>query len=656
MMSAVYKNDLARQGTRAAAAGRADCVYNSVNNNRRGIPVMRSLSVYGLIGALFGVSVFLLLAAIAMPAYHEYLMPLAMYRDITAIAPFAGVLDKLSAGLPWAMVVLFVWVWFIVAGRLNPALARWPMAPDVNRLWAVASWIGGGLLLLAAFLIGSAIPTTDIFGFGKRAGILEWIVAFSVMAMVWMLISPQAFGRFGGQPPARLSGAAVARAAGLGALFALVFGLIVKVAGAAFSAWFMVVTEALDRSMEPSLFGWTWLAIGMIGMLALAGAVAFGLLPAFVPGAGSWRERMVATRPALILAAGALVVGALSLPVLSRIDYFGSSMLVNAADLSGIRPLSFRLVKFCADKNCRDSKDRSANPALITGEPITKVSGIGSSLRDGGYVPLHPDTVPALEKFVAGKGANSMLRKAAMMSAAEVHKTLWLPRESFALVERFTRQGSIKHGSLIYTQIQLAWLLRAAPITPETRAMLEALSDDRRYFIGNRAAARLAAAWARFGDMKQAEALLAQARKASPGKYDFVRLVPGGSIGGQVSGQVILAGAGSDGIRVGLFRLTDDPTRQPAKPDKPKKPSAKGPEPAFNSTGISLLADSAVLKADGRFAFRNLGAGDYYLAVLVPDEKLRGKSALAGVNVPDVIRLGAAAPRRDLGAIRLVAK
>ncbi len=615
---------------------------------------MRSLFIHGLIGAILGVLVFLLLAAIAMPAYHEYLMPIAMYRDITAMAPFATILGKASDWLGWTMLVIFVWVWWIVAARLNPALARWPIAPDVNRWWAASAWIGGGLLLLAAFFIGSAIPNPEIFGMGKRAGILEWIVALSVMAMVWMLISPQAFGRFSGDRPARLSWSATARTAGLGMLYALIFGLIVKAVGAVFSTWFLVVSE-LERSMEPSGFGWTWLAIGIIVMLALGSAVVLGLLPAFVPGAGSWRERMAATRPALILVAGALVVGAFSFPVLSRIDFLGNKTLVDVAELSGIRPLSFRLVKFCADKNCRDSKDRSANPALKTGEPIMRVAGFGM-LRDGGYAPLHPDTVTALEKFVAGKGANSMLRKSAMMAATEVHKTLWQPRESFQLTERFTQQGSMKHGSLINTQIQLAWLMRAAPINAETRALLEQLSDDKRYFIGNRASARLAAAWARFGDMKRAESFLAQARQASPEKYDHIKLVPGGPINGQLSGQIAVTGNTNDGIRVGLFRLTDDPTSKVSPEDIRKQKLSKGSVPGFRSNGIVLLSDSAVLKADGRFAFRDLGAGEYYLAILLPDEKLKGKTRLTGVNVPDLIKLSAPASRRDVGVIRLTAK
>lgn len=633
----------------------ANCVYNSANNNQRGISSMRSLSVYGLIGAIFGVLAILVLTAIALPAYQEYLMPLAMYRDITAIAPLAAVVDKVSSWLPWTALILFVWVWFLVAGRLHPALARMPRTGEGSLAWTWGAWIGGGLLFLTALAFVFSMFDLDFLGVGGRTEILKWIVVLAVAALAWLLVSPQAFGRFGNNHPSALNWPAVARVAGLGMLFILAFGLIMKAVSATFMTWFMVVTESLDRSMEPSVFGWAWLSVGMVVILALGSAIAFGLLPAFIPGSGSGRARLSATRPALILVAGALVVGAIAVPALYSIDFLGQKRLAGVADLSGVRPFSFHRVKFCADSNCRVRKDRSANPALETGKPITQVTAFGS-LMGGGYVPLHPDSVAALERFVAGKGKHSVLRKSAMVGAAEVYQALWLPRESFQAIDRFTRQGSMKHGSLLHTQIKLAWLMRAAPINAETRAMLEELSDDKRYFIGGRGAARLAAAWARFGDMKRAEGFLASARKASPGKYDHIKLVPGSLRNGQLSGQIAMPGVASDGIRVGLFRLTDDPTKPVAATATKKKPSPKGSTPAFNSTGISLLTESMVLKADGRFAFQNLGAGDYYLAVLIPDDKLKGKAALTGVNVPDLIKLSAAAPRRDVGVIRLTAQ
>ena len=615
---------------------------------------MRSLSIYGLIGAIFGLWALFVLVAIAMPAYHEYLMPLGMYHDVNAIAPLATLLGEAPNWLPWSALILLAWIWFMVAGRLHPALARMPRTDDGKRIWAWAAWMGGGLLFLAACILVFSVTDLGIIGAGGQSSDTNWIVALAAAAMVWPLVSPQAFGRFGNNHPSKLSWPAVARTAGLGVMFILAFGLIVKAVSAVFMIWFTVVTEALDRSMETSAFGWTWLSIGMVVMLALGSALAFGLLPAFIPGTGGWRARVTATRPALILAAGVLAAGVVALPLLSSVDYLGNKKLVDVAELSGIHPLSLRLVKFCADSNCRVSKDLSANPALKVGNPVTQVSASGS-YYGGGDVPLHPDAVAALERFVAGKGKNSVLRKSAMMGAADVYNTLWQPREYYQLIDNFTRQNSLKHGSLLQIQIKLAWLMRAAPINAETRAMLEQMSDDKRYFIGGRAAAMLAAAWARFGDMKRAEGFLASARRASPDRYDHVKLVLGSLSNGRLAGQIAMPGATTAGIRVGLFRLTDDDPTKPASSVRKKK-SPGDPKPAFTKTNMTVLVGSAVLTADGRFAFQHLGAGDYYLAMLIPDEKLKGRDRIAGNNTPDLISLNAAAPRRDLGVIRLTAQ
>src|SRR3990172_7338820 len=230
---------------------------------------MRSLSVYGLIGAIFGVLAILILTAIAVPAYNEYLMPLAMYRDITAIAPLASVFDKMVGWLPWTALILFVWVWWLVAGRLHPVLARLPRTGEGNLAWTWAAWIGGGLLFLMSLVLVLSMFDLDLLGMGGRADALKWIVVMVASALAWLLVSPQALGRFGSQHPATLSWLAIARTAGLGVLFILTFGLVMKAMGATFNAWFLVVTEALDRSIEPSVFGWTWLTIGMVVTMAL---------------------------------------------------------------------------------------------------------------------------------------------------------------------------------------------------------------------------------------------------------------------------------------------------------------------------------------------------------------------------------------------------
>jgi len=312
-------------------------------------------------------------------------------------------------------------------------------------------------------------------------------------------------------------------------------------------------------------------------------------------------------------------------------------------DFSTIEPLSLQTIKLCHNKACRVKGDRSASPVLAVGQPVGQVAAAGMTLTDGGFVPLHPDTVKLLEQFVA-EHRYSVLRKSAMIGAMEVYQKLWQRDDEFRLLDRFVARGDLQSGTILSTQRQLAWLVYAAPINADTRALLESLSDDRHYYIGSRAAARLAVAWARFGDMDRADVLLARARRASPGKFDHVQLARADLNHGRISGRIVLPG-GAEQVRLGLFRVSPDPTRKPEK--------LPGHPAAFSVTSTVRLTTSVVLGADGRFALDDLGSGDYYLALLVPSGQLAGADQVAGRNVPDLIRLSAAAPRRDLGTIRL---
>jgi len=621
--------------------------------NQTGGIFVRSLSVYALIGAALGLWVTAILMAIAVPAYSSYLLPWSLYHDLPGTGAFLQFIGKMGSWMGWIGISLYVWLWFLVAGRLNPSLSRLPFAREGKPLWAWAAWIGGGLLFIAVIAFSAQFADAGLFGMGGRKNVVILLLLALAAAGAWVVVSPRAFGRFGGNFPASLSWPGVAGSAGLGVLFAVLALLMLKAASAGFSVWFTVLVEALDRSSEASLLGSTWLMIGMTVLFAVAVAIVFGLLPVFVPGAGSWRKRLATSRPALILVVATLVVAAVAVPLVAQTHLLGSKKLVEVANLSGIRPLSLRHIKLCLDRACRVKGDKSPRPVLMVDKPIEQVSTFGF-IYSGGNIPLHPDTVAALEKFVVEKGKYSVLRKSAIMGTSEIYKMLWQPLDAYRTVERFVAQGHLKHGSILWTQIELAWLANGSPISAEARKRLEALSDDKRYFIGHRAAVRLATAWARFGNMPRAQAFLDRARKAQPGKYDHVKLVRADLANGRISGRLAMPG-GTDGIRVGLFRVTKDPTsRESSSLRKRAGSKLKTEKPRFPFAGsIVRLTDSAVLSGDGRFSFGNLGSGEYYLALLVPADKLNGKDRVVGNNVPDLIRLNAPNPRRDLGVFRL---
>ncbi|UPT73712.1 MAG: hypothetical protein M0D55_17960 [Elusimicrobiota bacterium] len=134
--------------------------------------------------------------------------------------------------------------------------------------------------------------------------------------------------------------------------------------------------------------------------------------------------------------------------------------------------------------------------------------------------------------------------------------------------------------------------LASAPPTAAGRAALDALADETAHRVGPAGAARLALAYARFGDGARA-AYWARESAASPrgvpeGLLDLSGEVP--SNPGRIAGRVL----GDRPARVALYRR-------------------EGP-------GAPYLLDAAALAAaaapapDGRFAFAGLRPGRYYLA------------------------------------------
>ena len=602
---------------------------------------MRSLFIFAVIGAAVGFWLTLILISIGAPSYGDYLIPLEQYQDLASVGALANQLTAHFNALTLAGLVLFAGLWFHMAGVLNPQLARLPLPRDRKTILVWGAWLFAGLLMLVSMsLIYNRIDPGYSAGMSLKPA--HVILIAITAAGAWTLVSPQAFGRFGDDSPP-FAWRSVARSAGLGLLFILLFAIVAKAIGISLVTLMTVVSEGLDRSSEGSSFGWFAMTVGMMVTFGLGYAFVFGALPAFVSGAGDIRTRLNRVRPALVVLAVIGVATLISLPMLNAIHALGAKRLAQVSNLSAIQAQSLSLVKLCLAKDCRVKGDTSTNPSLRVGKPLSQAAAQGAMMVDGGYVPLHADTVPVLEKFVADH-RYSILRKAAMSGAAEVYTRLWQRRDAERVWQQFLQQGYLDNTTILWSQLQLAWLVNAAPVNAETRALLETMSDEKQYWIGNRAAIKLAAAWARFGDINKANELLARAKTAQPGKYDYVQLAQADLADGKISGTIAMSSGAGD-IRVGLFRVSPDPARKP--------------EPGFRASSLMdrnaavRLTDSAVLNAEGRFSFENLSSGEYHLALLVPEAKLGGKQAVAGLNVPDLIKLNKTNSRRDLGVIRL---
>ncbi len=377
--------------------------------------------------------------------------------------------------------------------------------------------------------------------------------------------------------------------------------------------------------------------------------MVFGLLPLFVPGNGKLRERFKYTRPAQRLLAAMIIVAVLVTPLLYKVHFLGDKQLADVTTLGELEPLSLAQIKLCVTPESRYGVEEPPVPRLEVEKYEPHTLGLGIFFVDGGEVPLHPDAIPILQRFVR-EHDYSVMRRAAIANAVGTYHKLWQPAEAIRLQQQWVQEGELFNPMILWTMIQLKWLIQAAPINDETRHLLATLSDETQYFIGDGATVRLAMAWARFGNAKQMNRFLDRAKEVYPDKYRQLELTPAKLATGEITGHIVMPGE-ETGIRVGLFRVNETPLQAAKRKRRDKSERQSQP---FSANWITVTT-STVLSEDGHFHFKNLGSGEYYLALLVPRERLNGAEKIAGHHIPDVITLlSAQHPKRDLGEIRLV--
>ncbi|MBI5629554.1 MAG: hypothetical protein HY921_01580 [Elusimicrobia bacterium] len=183
-------------------------------------------------------------------------------------------------------------------------------------------------------------------------------------------------------------------------------------------------------------------------------------------------------------------------------------------------------------------------------------------------------------------------------------------------------------------------LIRAGPLTRERYESLEALAELARtraegfedvtqsQYIFE----AFSAAYARFGDEARARAWLYKIDNLWPIYEKKVEASPVENFRrGRVSGSVLSDLAPADSMKVGLFYVAAGTSAAP---------------------GTGVLSASASLDSSGRFEFEDLGAGLYYLGLMGPPKRLRGKI----INSPGYFSLSERFPVLRLTPIRIRAR
>lgn len=605
----------------------------------------RDALVYAIAGAVIALAIVAILMAIATPAYDAYFSYRSQYQEFQKMLHLASWLEPLSSWVFVIIVPAVAVVWFRFANKLNPAFSHFPYLNNQQRLKA---WL---FLLISGVVFWFGLFNTSLLGdsvlSGKHNNIVEGVLHVFVMmacsSVSWLLLSSTGFGQFNPgdhKSSWKQRGACLLRGS-LFALFATLAGYLLINRG--FNFLFIYIVEIVDPSMETSLFGFVWMGLGLMVLMALAFVIIFGMVPIFNSEKQQLVKQINQVRPAMFALSLALLLSLIYTPIALSRHHYKYDNLVEAAGLNDVEPLRYELVQFCGDIVCDTRDYKMSNKSAQISHWTNYVTGF-SILKSDEKIPLNPHSIELLNEYILNDGKNSIYRKLAINSLPEISQKLWQPYAAVHAFDELTNQGVLPKGpTLIWPIVHLRWLEQAAPITERNRQDLLDLSNTKKYHISGKWALALARAWYRFGDRDKAQQFIALAKntaKEHDSEIEKGITLPEATAFSRASitGQVIIDKATPAGVRVGLFVMDMKQT---------------GKKPRISYPGhVVRTVDSVLLDAGGKFSFTQLSDGTYYIALLVPD-KLMSEDSQVKSNVPSLISLDSVHPQQDLGTITI---
>ena len=600
----------------------------------------KQLAYIGLLGAVIALLISIIFVGngwgyldslYALPVYEDYIKGNAFtayfaFPTIDRVVPLTIVL----------LVLILLVCWYVFVPKLNAAFTKLPLPRNKRTIWLWVAWVSGFIIFVfAANTFPNFQYATYWMDWSSSEEVFKFFSNFILFmlsgGLIWCLVSPYAFGRFGNNLPAPFSKKAVFNTFLLGVTYFLILMIVMTVVITSLTGVIQpLVSEVWDKSGEfTSFFGWKLVTFaGMIhGAVSLM--LLYGLLPLCLPGTGNISSRIQAARSGLYVAGITLLLSFAAVPYLYYTNILGKNTLVEAAGLQAVQPIAFRSYKFCNDPVC--NKRDKPTTGVIQGETITHYSKFADKK---GQLPHSPEIISLLEQFVAGQGQHSVFRSHAITSVIDYYRLSDQPRNQIKQENKLLQNGLLKHASHMHSMWLLSLFSGSLPVDNDMRAQLSHMSDEKVFYVGAKAAALLSTAWARFGDMERANFFLKRARKLNPEKYDKLALQPSTLLNGNVTGKVELKGHDVKGLRVTLWRKSKDIDRD------------------YSSLRIS---DSIELEADGSFKFNQLTDGEYFVGIQLPLSVVGEKDTLTGKNIPNKIVLDKAHTRQDVGVIQLVA-
>lgn len=586
--------------------------------------------VMGIFGVAAGLGITSILSAIAMPSTADLLLTVKEKIDYEAAQTgFLFFLGTHANILLWILIAFTVIAFFIVLIELNPNFSSMKK-DETNRKKVVVVVLSGVVLFVILAAIQARVPLSFISGiapaFIPDSNIAYGFMMVIVSGVLWLVVGEMGwagdFSSWGFDNTEVTSrGPRIAGTFFMGAVCGGIAYFFFLLFNWSFNKYFLLVSEVLGGSNEPTLHGWQLLANALMFLLGFSFAVIAGFVTVLAPKRMAFKARLIRlVIPAILLAVYAPVIGGKYHDAVVRYD-LNKKNLAEAAGIPEKGRTSKTVVLFLPEK-----------PAIQ--EWRMEASGSGLMIYNNTYA-LSPENIKKLGDYLARHKDGSIYFYAGRDAVMKGHYMLFE-------AEKGTGQMFINARSQVLARMVFLSRLRWLPVTAENEKYLRSFADETMWHAGKNASLRMAEGFMHFGRTEEAKTWADKAKAKGADLTKSTILVEPFLTNATVTGTIKLNGTPLSGKKIALF---------------PYKPNMKQIDPKSLLSGLPI--DSKTTDPAGRFEFTNLGKGEYVLAVMTEKEEVPFKVPAGGLNIenaPAVIALDAAAAVKNLGDINLIVR
>ena len=586
--------------------------------------------IMGIFGIATSLGIISILLAIAMPSRADLLLTVKEKIDYEAAQ--TGLLFFLGTHanvLLWALIAFTVIAFFIVLIELNPNFSSMKK-DETNRKKVVVVVLSGVVLFVILAVIQTWAPFSFIsdmaLNFVPGTNLAYGFMMVIVSGALWLVVGEMGwagdFTSWGfGNTLVTSRGARIAGTFFMGAVCGGIAYFFFTLSNWAFDKYFLLVSEVLARSNEPTLHGWHLLGYALMVLLGFSFAIIAGFVTVLAPRHMTIKARLIRLIiPAILLAIYAPIIAGKYHDAVARYD-LNKKSLAEAVGVPEKGQTSKTVVLFVP-----------GGPSVQ--EWRMEASGSGLMIYNNTYA-LSPENITKIEDYLARHKDGSVFFYAGQDAVMKGHYNLWE-------TEKGNARMSVNANTQLLSRMVLLSRLKSLPVTAENERYLRSFADETKWYAGKSSSLRIAEAFMHFGRLEEAKTWADKAKAKGADLTKSTILVEPVLTNATVTGTIKLNGTPLEGKKIALF---------------PYKPNMKQIDPKSLLSGLPI--DSKTTDPAGRFEFTNLGKGDYVLAVMTEKEEVPFKVPAGGLNIenaPAIIALDAAAAVKNLGDINLIVR